>query len=307
VPQQLAVAIVHGIGDQDPRFADGMEAELIERFADRAAVSLSTAKDVLLFQPVYWAPVLAERQRALWKKLFPGRNPDYASLRRFMVEFAADAIAYQPMPSERNVYTDVHCAFADALANVVRRAGPDVPLAVVAHSLGTVIASNYFYDLQESTKRLAAGREDLVPKRVRAQIGDTPLERGETFSWFFTMGSPIGIWSLRYENPEFGVPIRVPCEGFAKEHPGLRCGWINIYDEDDVIGYPLKGLYPGAILADDRVNVGGLLSSWNPLSHNAYWTDEDVIDKIAGELATFWRKLQPSLSVPGTAARELHR
>jgi len=228
-------------------------------------------------------------------------------MRRFMVEFAADAIAYQPMPSERNVYADVHAVFADALANVVKRAGPDLPLVVIAHSLGTVIASNYLYDLQESAKRLAAGRTDLVPKRVRERIGDTPLERGDTLAWLFTMGSPIGIWSLRYENPDFGVPIRVPAPAFARSRPGIRCGWVNLYDEDDVIGYPLKGLYPDAILADVRVNVGNLLSSWNPLSHNAYWTDGDVTDRIAGDLADFWRKLEAAGRSSRAATQNLAR
>ena len=292
MPQQLAVAIVHGIGSQGPNFADAMEAKVIARFAERARIPVAAAKEALLFQPVYWAPALAERERKLWGKLTDGKNLDWTSMRRFMVEFAADAIAYQPMPSERNVYTDVHGVFADALANVVRRGGPDLPLVVIAHSLGTVIASNYFYDLQQSPKRASAKRPDLVPKSVREKMGDTPLERGETLAWLYTMGSPIGLWSLRYENPDFGVPIRVPDAEFAKAHPGLRCGWVNLYDEDDVIGYPLKGLYPGAILEDVQVNVGNLLSSWNPLSHNGYWTDGDVTERIAGDLADFWRKLE---------------
>lgn len=302
MPNRIAVAIVHGIGNQDPHFADGIEAKLLSRFADRAKVSRATAEEALVFQPVYWAPAIAEREQRLWQKLTARENLGWTAMRRFMVEFAADAIAYQPMPSERNVYTDVHAVFADALANVVRRAGPDLPLVVIAHSLGTVIASNYLYDLQESARRLAAGRADLVPKSVRERIGDTPLERGETLAWLFTMGSPIGIWSLRYENPDFGVPIRVPAEGFVRAHPGLRCGWINLYDRDDVIGYPLKGLYPDAILADVSVNVGNLLSSWNPLSHNAYWTDGDVTDRIAGDLADFWRKLEIRRKAAGVIA-----
>jgi pimeloyl-ACP methyl ester carboxylesterase len=292
MPNRLAVAIVHGIGSQAPNFSDALQAKIVTRFAERAKVSRTVAEEALVFQPVYWAPVLLDREQRLWEKLAAGGSLGWTSMRRFMVEFAADAIAYQPMPSERNVYTDVHAVLADALANVVKRAGPDLPLVVIAHSLGTVIASNYLYDLQESARRLAAGRMDLVPASVRKRIGDTPLERGETLAWLFTMGSPIGIWSLRYENPDFGVPIRVPAPAFARAHAGIRCGWINVYDEDDVIGYPLKGLYPDAILADVRVNVGNLLSSWNPLSHNAYWADGDVTDRISDDLADFWRKLE---------------
>ena len=291
MPKQLAVAFVHGIGDQDPHFSDEMAADILGRFAGYAKISRAAATDALVFQPVYWAPVLAEKEKTLWGKLLDGGELDFLSLRRFMVNFAADAIAYQPMPGEATVYADIHACFADSLANLVKRAGPDLPLVVIAHSLGTVIASNYFYDLQESPKRATQKRPDLVPKRVRAKIGKTPLERGETLAWLFTMGSPISLWSLRYEDPLFGVPIQVPAAAFAKSRPGLRCGWINIFDEDDVIGYPLKGLYPGAILEDKRVNAGNLLTSWNPMSHDGYWTDGDVTDKIAEELAAFWKAI----------------
>ena len=47
------------------------------------------------------------------------------------------------------------------------------PLCVVAHSLGTVIASNYLYDLMKR-------RGSFMGTRVRGQINGTPLERGET-------------------------------------------------------------------------------------------------------------------------------
>jgi hypothetical protein len=91
--------------------------------------------------------------------------------------------------------------------------------------------------------------------------------------------------------PLFGVPITVPAPPFRAAHPAIRCGWINIFDEDDVIGYPLAPIYGNAILQDKQVNAGGLLSSWNPLSHNGYWEDDDVTKKLAKELAAFWTSL----------------
>jgi pimeloyl-ACP methyl ester carboxylesterase len=289
--KQLAVLFIHGVGSQDPLFADPMAADILGRFAARAQLSHAAAADALVFQSVYWAPVLAAKESRLWAKLHEGADLAYLSLRRFMVNFAADAIAYQPLPGEANAYEDIHACFADSIADLARRAGPDTPLVVIAHSLGTAIASNYLYDLQASPARIAAGRSDLVPAKVRAKIGRTPLEQGETLAWLFTMGSPIALWSLRYEHPEFGVPIRVPAPAFASGRPALRCGWINIFDKDDVIGYPLKSLYPDAILEDARVNAGSWLTSWNPLSHDAYWTDADVTGKIARELAEFWKVL----------------
>lgn len=294
MPKQLAVAVVHGIGKQEPHFWTGMAKDITARFADSAKITKKAAAEALVFQPVYWAPVLQVKEALLWKKLLSGGELDFLSLRHFMVEFAADAIAYQPLPGENNVYADVHAVFADSLANLVARAGPDVPLVVISHSLGTVVASNYFYDLQKSFPAAGPSRDDLIPTRVRAKIHDTPLERGRTLAWLFTMGSPIALWSLRYVNPDFGVPIAVPSPVFRAAHGALRCGWVNFFDEDDVIGYPLKPLYGDAILLDRQVNAGGLLSSWNPLSHNGYWEDVDVTRKIGQELAAFYRGLPGS-------------
>ena len=122
----------------------------------------------------------------------------------------------------------------------------------------------------------------------------TPLENGETLTLMYTMGSPIAIWSLRYE--DFGVPIPVPSPKLADHHPGLAGEWVNFYDPDDVIGYPLSTLndaYGASVERDVAVNVGGPLSSWNPLSHVAYWTDGDVTKPIAESLARVWRDLNP--------------
>lgn len=42
---------------------------------------------------------------------------------------------------------------------------------------------------------------------------------------------------------------------------------------------------------DVPVNAGGLLTSWNPGSHIAYWTDNDVTVPVAEKLATLWKSL----------------
>ncbi|MGH7422891.1 MAG: hypothetical protein ACREJ1_04345 [Candidatus Methylomirabilales bacterium] len=152
---------------------------------------------------------------------------------------------------------------------------------------GSKPSCNYFYDLQHPQR-------PLIAARVKKKIGDTPLERGETFTLFYTLGSPIAMWSLRY--PNCGIPIEVPSPGLSKHYPDLAGEWVNYYDEDDVIAYPLKTLneaYRKAIKADREINAGGLLSSWNPVSHLGYWTDNDVTTPIARELARTWRTVNP--------------
>jgi hypothetical protein len=157
---------------------------------------------------------------------------------------------------------------------------------VIAHSLGTIIASNYFYDLSQSR------RPGMVSKAVRAVKRSTPLENGQTLTLLYTMASPLAVWSLRYK--DFGLPITVPSPHLTRHHPGLAGEWVNFYDPDDVIGYPLRPLndgYESSVTRDVAVNVGGPLVSWNPMSHTAYWTDNDVTKPIARALAKLWRQV----------------
>lgn len=150
--------------------------------------------------------------------------------------------------------------------------------------LGTVIASNYLYDLQKGY--------DFLPEPVREYHQKTPLEMGETLAFFYTLGSPIALWSLRYT--DFGRPIEVPAPDLTRHYPAINGEWINFYDADDVIGFPLRSLnaaYRKVVKKDVPVNTGSFLISWTPLSHLEYWTDDGVLDPIARSLARAWKKI----------------
>ena len=57
-----------------------------------------------------------------------------------------------------------------------------------------------------------------------------------------------------------------------------------------VLGYPLKAInsaYAATVNADIAINVGGILTSWNPLSHGKYWTDNDFTNPVADLIASF--------------------
>jgi len=154
---KIAVAIIHGIGAQKPNFAEPMRKELTKRFAALIEGLATRPAAELVIEPVYWAEVLQAEEDKLWACLATGSRMNYKALRRFMVNFAADAIAYQPAPRERNAYEKIHQEFARTLNRLAAAAGAGAPLVVIAHSLGTVIASNFLYDLQKQTKTAGAG------------------------------------------------------------------------------------------------------------------------------------------------------
>lgn len=280
----LAILFVHGIGRTEPGYSAWMQRQVARRFARLTGPGAEPGPPRLVFEEVNWSASLQSREDGLWARLLPGSPMRYKSLRRFMVDFAADAIAYQPAPTDRTAYDAIHREVAGCLARLSERAGPKAPLCVIAHSLGTVIASNYLYDLMKS-------ENSFMCSSVRSVMNGTPLEDGETFSLFYTLGSPIALWSLRF--PRFGEPLRFPKEALARHHPNIEPAWINLYDPDDVIGYPLRALnsaYGDAVTEDRPVDVGSILTRWNPLSHVGYWNNGGVASAIAESLAETWAR-----------------
>jgi hypothetical protein len=292
MPHKLAIALIHGIGRTKPGYSASMQRALTRRFAKGIRGALPDPASELVFEEVNWSSALQTDEDQLWRRMHGAAHMRYSRLRQFMVNFAADAIAYQPAPSDRTAYDAIHARVATAVARLAERAGPRAPLCIIAHSLGTVIASNYVYDL---CKR----RNSFLSAGVRSCINGTPCERGETLSLLYTLGSPIALWSLRY--PSFGDPIRFPHQQLALHHPGLPSRWVNFYDPDDVIGYPLKPLnarYRAAVTEDRPVNVGSWLTSWNPLSHVGYWDNPKIADAITEGLVASWRTSSALALVP---------
>ena len=286
--QKIAVALIHGIGKQDENFAHQISYDLKKQFAEflkKEGARNSAAE--LVIEPVYWAPVLQKSEDKLWEQMKSMGILSFTGLRRLMIDFAGDAIAYQPIFNDRNIYNGIHKLIAHTLDRLSHLAGDAAPLCIIGHSLGTVIASNFMYDLQNHSID-----KPLISEVVLKQMDDSPLEKGQTFCKFFTLGCPIAIWSLRYK--DFGKPIKVPSPGFHNYYPGVEGEWINYYDKDDIIGYPLKSLnkeYKKVVTSDIQINVGNILSSWNPASHMGYWNDYNVIMPIAKSLAELWIKI----------------
>jgi len=126
---------------------------------------------------------------------------------------------------------------------------------------------------------------DRQKGRDAERLGASRFERMETLSGLITLGSNIPLFTLGH--------TPVTCIEFPP--PGLpeklrkKAKWLNLYDSDDVLGWPLKPLsigYSDTVTEDMEVSVGNILTSWNPGTHVAYWTDDSVIKPAAYLIAS---------------------
>ena len=289
--QKIAIAAIHGIGLANPewkdetsrKFISRMTKPLIGEFARIRGETFEEAKSKLVIKPIYWADVVQELSDKLSRRLNLDSLSNPLQLRDFVFHYLGDAIAYSNSypdsiadsdSDRKEVYKNIHQIFTKTLTDLVIEAGEKAPLCIISHSLGAVIASNYVWDLQRNNPIV--------------DIGDTPLEKGETLNLFYTLGTQIPLWSMSYK--DFGTPIEMPSPQLGNHYPGLTGEWINFFDKDDVLGYPLQNINGdySRVVVDRQVNAGNPFSNWTLFSHNSYWKDDEVIEPIAQALVKTW-------------------
>ncbi|WP_219835031.1 chemotaxis protein [Paenibacillus sp. R14(2021)] len=283
---RIAVGIVHGMGQQKGDFHIEMAGALCKAMA-------KVNPDIqLVVEGIYWGDITDNLEKKLWQRTDAAQLHwnDGLKLRAFVINYLGDAVAYQAIPKEHDpcphdyIYDDIHTRFAQQLHRLSCRAGDDAPLCIIAHSLGTIIASNFFYDLQHRKMRPKASSF--------IHACGSRLVNGETLTHFYTMGSPIALWTMRFEH--FGLPIAVPAPRLQNRGFGE---WVNFYDKDDLIAYPIKALnasYAESVTADIVVRCPGLLG-WTPGSHGGYYKCKPLIRRIAQGLDQLSQSLPEGL------------
>ena len=263
---KLGILVVHGMGCQQPGFA----AEMIDSISALLTEERLEPSDVC-WQPVYWADLVQPAEDRIWKAVSRHHDLSYVTLRQFVISYLGDAIAYQRVPGQQEgVYQRIHeCVHQKLVALRRTLDDQDKPLMIIAHSLGCAIMSNYIWDRQHGYDAHNSGAN--------------PFERMETLCGMITFGCNIPLFVLAYAEI---VAIQFPPPTLP---PALRpkAKWSNYFDTDDVLGYPLRPLsptYEQAVTEDVEINVGGILTSWNPLSHTAYWSDDGFIKRVTKEV-----------------------
>ena len=259
---ELSIAVIHGMGSQQRGFSRPLKDEV------NAILGPAKSRQVK-WGEIHWADVLEPRQRAYFRRANSKNDLDFVSLRRFVISALSDAVAYRKTADTKDtVYQDIHRRVKVAIRGLDDPTGPPRPLIVLAHSLGGHIMSNYIYDMQKSGSRVAAGLNDF--------------QKMKSLAGLITFGCNIPLFTFAYDKKNIR-PIKFPGSKLSAAHK-QRARWLNFYDPDDILAYPLKPInkaYRDVVNRDIPINVGSVLFSWNPGAHGKYWTDNDFNEPVA--------------------------
>lgn len=278
----VAFATVHGMGETLPDYADGLWAAV----QDRLGVDAGN----VAFGSVYYQQLLQDNEAQVWQRVSAKATVRYDELRRFVLFGFGDAAGLETRKEDdASMYELAQLDIARTLMGLRERCGGNVPLVLLAHSLGCQVMSSYIYDAQKARRTpVVAGIWKDIQRHAWSIAGRsllTPEEiaflRGDTCTAWITTGCNIPIFVAAHQNMRI-IPIARPNERFD---------WLNIYDPDDVLGWPLQPLSDGyrELVEDRAINAGRgpvqwLVKSWNPWSHNIYWDSPEVLTALSDML-----------------------
>ena len=284
---RIGALVVHGMGRQEAHFSDGLKTAVLNQ--------LGVDASRLEWTEVLWAPVLEPRETDVWdamnKAVSPAGAPirlDQIGIRQFVLHNFGDATAYQRDRNVESAGALIHQRVSTGIETLQDALGdPTAPIVVLAHSLGGHIMSNYLWDRQHG--------------RPGGPV--LPLASVPTLAGMITFGCNIPLFALAYRDAK---PINLPGESVLKPEVRDAVRWLNFLDQDDVLGWPLRPLYlkdletltaaqQGTVarLEDYEISVGGLLTGWNPASHDQYWEDAD----FTGPVADYFKTLMAALDL----------
>ena len=268
MPKKLALLTLHGMGDTSPTYYVELH-DLLKK-----ALGNSTWNRIA-FRPIYYQNVLQGNQAEIFGRMRD--QIDWMKLRRFLLYGFSDAASLEYRKDVAgSPYFETQKIILQTLDSVFEEAGRNaVPVIVVAQSLGCQVISSYIWDAQQ--QQPSAGIWHAPPgDGVAAGSTQDQFRRMQTLQRLYTTGCNIPIFVAGHKNIQ------------AIQRPNQDFKWHNLFDEDDVLGWPLRPLSPSyeALVEDLPVNAGGgllgaIATSWNPFSHEQYWRDSEVIEHLA--------------------------
>ncbi len=285
----VAFLTLHGMGDTPSNYSSELRRDLRKKMK-------KDFEQEVTFQEVYYQHILQQNENLVWERLANQLRWDL--LRKFLLFGFADAAGLEHRKElAGSSYIKAQLEIANCLYRAKQNLDPAAKVVLLARSLGCQVLSCYLWDAGEQRQNrpvhvgiwkdiqqyipqiTSLSKRDYsqdLPADGKGQLSVEELEfiRGDQIHTLYTTGCNIPIFVAAHKSADI-VP-------FAKPNPDFR--WLNYYDKDDVLGWPLADLsekYREAV-TDIKVNAGSgifgwITKSWNPMSHGEYWDDSDVL------------------------------
>jgi hypothetical protein len=282
------VVVIHGIGDlrqQGSQYSLPLQQNIRKHFGvadpealafyevdwsdigDELEADLIDNKQVIPrnLWPRPWAPLRHGLGEAL-DKVF-GTSVEF---RRFLLNGVGDVLIYLTQRGEREIQYRLIKTILDLRARLgATDARQPRYVSIIAHSLGSVVA----YDV---AARMAGEYTELVT--------------GLGLSHYFTMGSPLALFSLLEYRLSGETHYRE--RGVLLDRPDRSGEWLNFYDQQDVAAFLLEKVYPPKpnvpgrhyTIKDIRVQTGTFHA------HTSYWANDQIAREIAKRLRADYDK-----------------
>jgi len=275
----VALITLHGMGTTQPDYANDLIHALKDQMTPQAFAGLS-------IQSVYYQKILQDNEQRVWNNTDAQTKVHYDDLRKFLLFGFGDAGGLENRKEDDNsAYEQAQVEIAKALLAAFEAKGADTDVVFISHSLGCQVLSNYLWDAQTWAAVQATGTGSL-PDAGIWKTNDTTLPGLSAAQKKFLTGATCMAWVTTGCNIPIFVAAHAVIEPIKRPRPEFV--WKNFYDPDDVLGWPLRPLSAAyaALVEDVSMNAGRgflnwALKSWNPLSHTAYWDDDDVVKPLA--------------------------
>ena len=248
----LTIVYIHGINVDAPGYSTPLHHNIGAYLWKRGYWDHQVQAEV------FWGDLFSPSAAKLLD-LMKAKKLGWSTVRRLSLDTVAQALGYEDAPGI-GAYDRVHERVAATLKLGAAKAGGRGKVFIVAHSLGSIVASNYLWDIQHHKGIFRTTTWDAE-------------QRLERLGGMVTMGSPLALHSSRWTN--FGTPIRMQSRGIP---------WWNALEYADPLAWPLTGLNP---LYDSEVTKDVVLRPpwWDlmrrtPLTHGGYWTSKRVAATI---------------------------
>ena len=297
---KLVVIALHGIGTwhddlakPDPEFDRKLRKGLRKRLGSRF--------DDILWKRVPWSdPVLERRQKDLIARRDPPRI--WRRLFDFVAENLVDASAHMLPQFNDDYFRSAYFRVQQMVRTALRQAEAQLPASpsafpvfAIADSMGCRILSGYAWDAAHAPGRVCDQGED--PAHL------TPFQRLDGIAGLLFTGCNLPLLTMDIPNNAM-MPMRLPLHPLPGR-PGFESAWLNLYDRDDVLGYPIEQEFAAYFKGDhvhkhrfsewkrdpakeqaprdEVVRVKHFLG-FTPYAHVQYLNSDAIIDRAAMEI-----------------------